>query len=936
MASTKAPESTRPAAGQALKLSPAISARRSKNDLSLISRAGVFDADREIDLALEALQRCDEVSLDAETTALTPWSGASTVNASHLIGGRMKVRDYMQLHGCEMLSSPRMRILSLWPIRWIDSPDPLILTDLRASNVQVDASCRMFAFDLDQVDESRSRELLRGLSGKTWVGTNLAFDLQWIRSVEPLVSPGFLFDVMLMANCYRSGLLYEIHNQMDEGTLSRDNCLPKWNPARSELIRQLLLQQERKTSRSSRDDEDRSGFSLNFLSQALLSEPLDKSYQKPHNWMPSVLSEDHLRYCRSDIRQPVLLARRLLRLHDNTSTEVLIENMKALPGGAAYDIVQKAIPRLVQMQFNGLPVSEPAVREYVRERRAQAGLLLDSVVEQAPELKPYREDLEKAGQGTMALRNALGTALTRLSGVAPPRHERIDAPQLDHRTMCKLYPDLPLRRDLELAKSHLRNADLAMDFLARSRKDEQTGRVHPMTSVLAITLRTTSKEPNSQSTPSRDPGFKRIFKARRGYKIVSIDYSAIEMRIAAVLAMRAYRGLRRLWELAWVLRNARQSQQGLGMAVLRYTTFLDDNIRLGWLFGKPGDVDASGMPYLIDWMLDGEAPLTRKYPYDAQGRLDVLRMSEERPPKGASFDEWRVHYSARLFVLFDRLRRSGAFRERRDDDVLTLVESFRRGIDPHLLTAIKNEVRRGQFDTHGRTPFEYLADLDGSARKVLKKELAEPRRQAKAENFGLLYGMSATGFGDEDGGLYLYGIVQYGLNWTKPEATASKDGWLLMFPEIHLWQTLTRLRSRRNAIVSFSKGSKPLRRTSHDDDAAIPGKIWASTTLSAREVVASNPGTVMNYCDQGSGAEIALHACGQFPDHVMERLVNFVHDEYVFEVEEERAVSFAEEVSAIMEKSAKAFLFDVFGHPQAQPWSCPIESEYVIDDHWSH
>ena len=52
------------------------------------------------------------------------------------------------------------------------------------------------------------------------------------------------------------------------------------------------------------------------------------------------------------------------------------------------------------------------------------------------------------------------------------------------------------------------------------------------------TGRTTSKYPALQNLP-RDPAWRRLIRARPDYRILSIDYSAIELRIAAALASRA-------------------------------------------------------------------------------------------------------------------------------------------------------------------------------------------------------------------------------------------------------------------------------------------------------------------------------------------------------------------------------------------------------------
>jgi hypothetical protein len=68
--------------------------------------------------------------------------------------------------------------------------------------------------------------------------------------------------------------------------------------------------------------------------------------------------------------------------------------------------------------------------------------------------------------------------------------------------------------------------------------------VHSLFTFEAATGRTVSNAPTVQNIP-RDPRFRGLIKARRGSLILSADYAAIELRIAAVLAERAISDVRR-------------------------------------------------------------------------------------------------------------------------------------------------------------------------------------------------------------------------------------------------------------------------------------------------------------------------------------------------------------------------------------------------------
>lgn len=82
-----------------------------------------------------------------------------------------------------------------------------------------------------------------------------------------------------------------------------------------------------------------------------------------------------------------------------------------------------------------------------------------------------------------------------------------------------------------------------------------------------------------------------------------------------------------------------------------------------------------------------------------------------------------------------------------------MVNAFKNNIDLHKLTASK---------TMGKTPDEVTSD---------------ERKKAKAENFGLLYGMGAEKF-------MLYAYSNYGIELTLEEATLRRDNWLKLYKGI--------------------------------------------------------------------------------------------------------------------------------------------------------
>ena len=82
-----------------------------------------------------------------------------------------------------------------------------------------------------------------------------------------------------------------------------------------------------------------------------------------------------------------------------------------------------------------------------------------------------------------------------------------------------------------------------------------------------------------------------------------------------------------------------------------------------------------------------------------------------------------------------------------------MVNAFRNGIDLHKLTASK---------TMGKSVDEVTSD---------------ERKKAKAENFGLLYGMGAEKFMN-------YAFTNYGIEMTLEEAQQRRENWLNLYKGI--------------------------------------------------------------------------------------------------------------------------------------------------------
>lgn len=834
-------------------------------DISTDQFAGPAD----LPAALSDLAAGVEVSLDLETTALTPWVVSERPGAATRLGNGVTKQAYARRYACSFARNPRARILSL----------------------QVIPSGTARAFDLDRLSQTERESLVTALTGKVWVGHNLAFDLMWLRSIVPTVEPKALVDTMLLSMTHTPEFEFAVRDLMGSPTTPGWLCeggvqahwgLPDVLALGSDAYRhmQSMLSQRDARNRAVADGEPGRALPLDFLSVALLGEKLDKAFQKPHNWMPDVLTTGHYDYCIGDISQPPKIARILLGLPPSASKQKLLDAIAENDGALAYGTFMRGAIRLTQMQRNGLYMSPVATGEYIKKYTAEAAAALDKLLADLPDLAHHKDTLLAPDKGlTNEVKEAFACGLTRLTGIAPDRTET-GSPKLNAKELKMRYRDLPALTHYNALTGALKRASMARAYLVQA--DSQS-RLHSMVSIATVTGRTASQEPNLQNAP-RGQDFRALFAAPPGKKIIAVDYSAIEMRIAAALTVRAYRAFR------GVIDSALRGDARTFEVVARY-------LGAHWYMGDLGKLNKDGSLSAIDALVY----LMRH----GEDHPDAIIEPGERPMlEGSRIEDWRDYYSGMLYAVVRKMRAAGAFQTDAQTDRLPLADVFARGLDPHIITALSTESAAGRFDLQGQSPTEFVAALSPAEADALKKQLKGPRQAAKAQNFGLLYGMQ----GEK---LHAYGITNYGLNWTPDEAEFAAQAWFDLYPEVRLWHLLTRAKKRK----LFA-------------DTLTPAKLFTATTLSGRPVCSDKLPSALNFQDQGTGAEIALAAIAALPDHLACELVNFVHDELVFEVPEDQADARVPEINRVMIEAADKWLKTDYG--------VPTEVEAAVGDFWIH
>ena len=844
-------------------------ARKRAEAEQVAAEVGHFAGPSELAAALAELAAADEVSLDLETTALTPWVAPTAPGATQKLGNGLTVRQYTNRFACTLDTTPRARIISLQALP-------------RGS---------AWAFDLDALSPEEKTALVSGLHGKIWVGHNLAFDLMWLRSIVPDVTPCGVIDTMLLNITHAPEFEFAVRDLMGSPDVPAYLCdggefghwgLPSVlapSAAAHRTMRTMLAQRDaRARAHAAASGEPGRALPLDFLSVALLGEKLAKAFQKPHNWMPSTLTRGHYAYCVGDITQPPQISRILLGVSPSAPVSELRGAIASHPGATAYTTFVRGAIRLTAMQRTGIHMDRAGTAAYVQTHMAAAAEHAEKLLADMPEMAPFKADLLSPDKGlTDELKHAFAQGLTRITGVAPELTDT-GLPKLDAKALKMQYRDLPALTHYAALSGALKRASMASAYLSQT---DENSRLHPLVSIATVTGRTASQEPNLQNAP-RGQDFRALFSAPPGNQIIAVDYSAIEMRIAAALTVRAYREFLALLALAETNRIDYQVQaQAMG---------------LRWFLGDPNTRNKDGSLSAIDAIL-----YLKKWGDD---HPDATTAPGERPEMGNStIDDWRNYYSGLLYEFVRKMRDAGAF-QADGNDRLSLADVFARGLDPHIITALATESAAGRFDLRGLTPTDFVAGLAKSDADALKKTLKAPRQAAKAQNFGLLYGMQ----GEK---LHAYGITNYGLDWTIDAAVFAALSWFALYPEVRLWHLLVRARNRKMFTGTL--------------DIA---KLFRTTTLTGRPVCSDKLPSALNFGDQGTGAEIALAAIASLPDHLASELVNFVHDELVFECPAELVEDRIIEINKTMIAAADAILKEGF--------DVPTEVEAAAGAFWIH
>lgn len=825
----------------------------------------------------EAVQASRYMVVDAETTGLTPHSKPISVGNSAKIGPEHTLTSFRKLYP-ETTVNVKLR--------------------MRVWSVQLEDGSRL-AWDLDRLTpEDRKAVVWDTLHKKTVVGHNLAFDFTWaVWLCGRELQPELVLDVMLLARCIKPAAVYAVHRRAAEGVEAAQRAIGKSGNA---------------------------SVSLAALAIGMgLAEP-DKSWQHPRNWAVSTLCNGHFEYVMGDIDAPLDV---LKSWTGETDLPGIVAGLKAMDGrrgGSYFDIYAKVPLALAKISHTGMPVHKPtleAVRTYrlglmpgliekVVQTLPTVGEVLDRIKRDSKAAQAFVEHVTDAFGDVEKARNerAMGVFLRKLEAqssatLAPMKLVLGAYADLNECTLDEGDDGMPIinakaakmRGAADLpgwkAWSELQGAKkilaLCEEYLGISEYLEASEfqYLHPLLSARTATGRVASQVPNVMNLPrpGRMPAewAQEIALALKSQQVLTPaeqalldDTKALNAEIAERWAAIQFRGIVKAPE-GHVLISADYGQIELRIAAaLALRAIRDAQLVLkGELECRPGK----------EWLVQA---LRRGA--DLGVDLSVAEGAE-------GFDA----FTSRIAVVWRRLTTSTA---------RPMADAFRAGLDPHLLTGITLAARQGLVSLEGQHPIDWLKARTSDEIKGLKKTFANQRQSAKALNFGLLYGMQAEK-------LYSHGIVDYGLSWSLEDAVDSRQAWFDLFPEIEflqMWHTLMLMPNKGQAEPLFRKNPY-----SHALGVEKV-RIGASATLRGRPVVATEAREVLNYSDQGSGADMLLEAVTSMSTEAFDCIIDLIHDEILMLVPNE----LADVVQAELERAMLAAADRVLA-----PWGIPAEAE---------
>lgn len=707
------------------------------------------------------------------------------------------------------------------------------------------------AFEFDQLGKNERRAVSQAVQSGAMFGHHIGFDLGWLWEYA-YREPGFeVLDSMLIARA-----MYP-RQPIDLAALALDET------ADEELrdnAKEILYKG--------------GGWSLQALALTVLRQRVDKAFQLPRNWCEPVLTQQHYDYATGDVKSTYRLLCELLdveELHLESPGDILEAYRIRRESSRALQIYDPQVLEVALMRRTGMPWVRSIAAQYVEAQRGKVREFAEQLLALEPSLAKHASVLRDFDAGVPDdLCVTLGDAF-RKRGVRPEVTPKTCQPKVGEKDLRRVGA---AKTDLFAVWVGLCKAKkaghMAEDFSGfAERSPSGDGRIHSNIGHGPVTGRLASSVPNVQQAPG-DQGFRNAVHADEGMLMLGVDYGALDVRVAAALAIRAQRQIAEAIAAGTLPEGVLQAiEEWTPAQAKRACEFKDQALK------KHQDSSLPSRDHINEWR--GYWKERRELQTSALHARFVYRVLQVRErAKKAGTPEW------------------GSLR-----DAFSI-----KGMDIHTWTAL---------DMRGENPLEVFAGVPpeeiAEALKVQKKRLGDERKTSgKIPNLALLYRMRGEGFQD-------YAAAGFDVHWEIDEAEEKLSKWLDSYPEIDLWHCWTEM--------------NPLELVALPDP--VKGKkfqtAYMSVDLGGREICAFGINAALSYQDQSTGADIlgeVMHTLRVDYPEIFRCVSNQVHDELVLHVPKDKGLEYQAIVVDVMIRAADRFLGPYGVKTEVSPTLAPV------------
>lgn len=782
----------------------------------------------------------DLVYTDPNTHEVVPWALPTTELVSEIRNAPWKIID-VETTGLNPAS--KEQTFSASDIR--KGINPVLRLRIMSALYVHDGTLRVVSFDYDSMNGQERISVSDACMTHVVIAHNAGFDGYWARLFSR-VKPSLLLDTMLLAR-----VLFPEQPLVMARMCGNEDVPIELREAAEEMFLR-----------------GRSGWSLADLAVGRLGRVLPKDLQGPKNWCQPFLTQKNYDYATDDVRVTFELLLDLMGLNKDDviqDPQLLLARYEELKlEHRPVRIIEPQVWDVIEMREHGMPWSKEAADAYVVKQWEKVANLANKMVELEPSLAAHIADLSNAEKGvTASLKDAIGNAFMA-RGIELQMTEKSGAFKIGEKDLRKVKAavqgDAFELFNTWVGLNRAKKAGGMAREVTGYAKRSHDGRLHPNTGHGPATGRLSSSEPNCQQFP-RDQEFRNCVAAREGYKIVASDYSALDMRVGAALAIRAQR------QILEAYMGDREVQPDVKNII---TKVFENKVTLE----NARAIELRTIKEFAEWKARRE------------------EVADSGDARKRYWETYRRRARNQLLAGFQRCLKEVRIRAEQEDTAEwgSLRDAFSiKGMDIHTWTAL------GMVGKEPKALFSGLSGEEVAIQlKKHKKELGDTRQTGKVGNLSLLYAMKTLGLMDA-------AAKNYNIHWTFEEADKVRNDWLAAYVEVDLWHRWTELNPVEEVYVPDSERGGRFSKK----------QAFASYTLGDRLIYAFGVNAALSYEDQSTGADIMGRVMDtlnkQYPD-LYNATVNQVHDELVFELPDERVESGTRIIEQVMTDCAEYFL----------------------------